>query len=223
MQHRTPRTVLLASIIAMALMATGTSHAQTGLLMHLKRVFLPPPFERAGMLQDSLAMAFTSLDTSREASLARLDSIFLKALEITEGDMEESLFISAISTIPYKSFLATLPVLGGAVSVPVSFESAEAFLLRREHLPTHLLRASPREGDRDKLPHFFGSAWLQLRLRNPAVARSLGYGVEVFERMFFLEGAFDDRDIDANILGIAFAEALMRERNVLPSRMWRGR
>ncbi len=86
-----------------------------------------------------------------------------------------------------------------------------------ENLPGLLLPDSPASLDRDKLPHFFGSAWLQCVIRNPDLVSMAGELLELSEAIFKLEGSRDERDILVNKRGIAFAIALQQHEHVLPS------
>ncbi len=154
---------------------------------------------------------------TREEDLRRLDVLYATAVRAAEGDARMALLALTWATLPYRRFPATVPVLGWTIIVPVSTESEEYFADRLRRLPARLFLSTPASGDRDKLPHFFGSALLQLVLNNPDVADALGETVEWLESVFKLEGSRDERDIVANRLGIAFALQLQQQHDVRPS------
>jgi hypothetical protein len=92
--------------------------------------------------------------------------------------------------------------LGTTIDVPLSTESHTAFAMRVSHLPTHLYGIA--ELDRDKLQHFFGSAWMKHAFGMTWFARLAGSLVETGEKLFVIEGAADPRDILADEDGIRF-------------------
>ncbi len=153
----------------------------------------------------------------RRRDLRRLDSLYVEALGRSDGNVHEALFALSVATLPYHRFPAVLPLLGIGVSVPVSLESEESFALRMRALPSMLFDDTPLSGDRDKLPHFFGSAWLSLMIGVPDLAAACGDAIEVLETIFKLEGASDARDRTMNRLGVRFAERLRRSPATLPS------
>lgn len=157
---------------------------------------------------------------TREEDVRRLDLLYAMALRGAEGDARVALLALTWATLPYRRFPATVPLLGWTVIVPVSTESEEHFAARLRRLPARLFLTTPASGDRDKLPHFFGSALLQLVLNNPDVADTVGELVEWLESVFKLEGSRDERDIVANRLGIAFALQLQQRRDVRPSELF---
>jgi hypothetical protein len=160
-------------------------------------------------------------DSARTRDLARLDSLYIDAMTLAEGDVHEALLALALATLPYRRFPAVIPLTGISITVPVSLESVCAYDKRLRNLPSILLPDTPHWGDRDKLPHFFGSAWLRLALGNRPVTDAAGVLVEMFEETFKLEGAQDDRDLAVDRLGARFAERLMRAPRTRPSTMFR--
>jgi len=151
--------------------------------------------------------------------LDRLDAIYTRAVELCEGDIRDALLACAAATLPYHRFPAVIPLTGIVVTVPVSTESVTDFQTRLAALPGRILRDSPPKGDRDKLPHFFGSAWLYLVTRNQSIVSLIAWSVEIGETLFKLEGAFDERDIAVSELGIRFAKRLLEENTSMPSRI----
>ncbi len=191
--------------------------APDGVWPVIRRLLLPKELSVAYDLRALIAAQRPLAPRSREGDLRRLDAIYLRAVYLAEGDPFVALLALSLATLPYHTFPARVPLLGITVTVPVSTESHEAFERRMTNLPGMLLRDSPHSLDRDKLPHFFGSAWMQCVLSNAAVVESAGEILEFGEELFKLEGSRDERDIVVNRLGIAFAVALQQHRRVLPS------
>lgn len=151
------------------------------------------------------------------SSRARIDAIWLAAVKITEGNPFESLLVACFATLPYRTFDAIVPLVQWVITIPVSTESREEFRRRLRHLPAGFLPDSPPGGDQDKLPHFFGSAYLACVTKSPATAYRAGVWVETLESIFKLEGFSDERDIRMGERGIDFARALLAHRDLLPS------
>ena len=152
--------------------------------------------------------------------LSRLDSMYLRAIALCEGDIQEALVVIAAATLPYHTFPAVVPLTGIVFWVPVSTESAGDFNFRLHALPSQLFLDTPIGGDRDKLPHFFGSAWLYSVTKSNAIVTLIGRSVEIFESLFKLEGAFDERDMQSDSLGIEFAKQIMENNDALPSHVF---
>lgn len=187
----------------------------------LRRVLLPREISLVYDLRELIAAQKPLAPRSREGDLRRLDAIYRRAVYFAEGDAELALLALSYATLPYHTFPARIPLLDIGVTVPVSMESREAFERRMVNLPGLLLPDSPPQLDRDKLPHFFGSAWLQCAMRNEELTTTAGELLELSEEIFKLEGFSDERDIIVNHLGMEFAVALMRQRRVLPSDIFR--
>ncbi len=187
----------------------------------LRRIILPRQVSLVYDLRSFIAAQRPLNPRSREGDLRRLDAIYLHAVYLAEGDPYLALFALSFATLPYHTFPARIPLFNFGITVPVSTESHAAFEQRMENLPGLLLRDSPRSLDRDKLPHFFGSAWLQCVTRNPALVETAGELLETGEEIFKLEGSRDPRDIMVNRLGADFAMALQRHEDVLPSEIFK--
>ncbi len=177
---------------------------------------LLPPAIRAGYhtrawARDALPPAGDSLD-----DLARMDMIYLRALGESSGDIESALLASLIACFEHR----TIPFSFG-LHLPLTLEGDESFARRVERLPELLFADRPEGGDRDKLQHFFASAWLAWTLDNGALADLAGLGIEAGEEAFISGGADDPRDVRTNRLGQHFAELLRTRPRALPSAMIR--
>jgi hypothetical protein len=207
-----------------------------GIWPALRGVLLPEPIERMLRLRcliretawnDSTGLQPAPGDTTcagcdalRLRHLRRVDWIFTSALTMCEGDPEQALLVAALATLPFKRFPAVLPIVRLSMTVPVSTESDDDFRRRMRGLPCRLFADSPPGGDRDKLPHFFGSAWLYLQNKSETLSNNAGVLVELLEQTFKLQGARDERDLAANRLGVQFARSMLNRRGVPPSRVF---
>jgi len=198
--------------------ARGVTHSVWRIL---RRVLFP--FELAVMyeLREYISDLPLPESRTRETDLQRLDEIYDHAVYLAEGDAKTALLASAWATLPYHRFPAVVPLLGWTVTVPVSTESVASYRRRLANLPGKLFLDSPPSLDRDKLPHFFGSAWMQCVFNAPELVDTAGEMIELFEAVFKLEGSRDPRDIIANRLGICFAMYLQSRLAVRPSDIFR--
>lgn len=192
-----------------------------GLWQHIRRIILPPEISLVYDLRRTIAAQEPLKPRSREKDLRRLDAIYLYAVYLAEGDPYLALFALSFATLPYFTFPARIPLLDISITVPVSTESREAFDRRLRNLPGLLLSDTPAYLDRDKVPHFFGSAWLQCVTKDRHITEAAGELLELGEELFKLEGSRDPRDIFVNRLGAEFGIALQEQRAVLPSDFFR--
>jgi hypothetical protein len=148
-----------------------------------------------------------------------IDEIYNYAFWLTDGDIPQALFISAFSTLPYKSTPAKLPLINIDIMFYFSLESESNFKKRYGNLPSHFLSDSPETpfGDKDKLTHYFGSACLSYITNLKGVAEYVGYMIEVGEAVFSLEGYYDERDVKINLMGADYGLALLRNYAIMPS------
>ena len=102
----------------------------------------------------------------------------------------------------------------------LTFEGQAEFDRRVAKLPQRLFADLPNGDDRDKLQHFFASAWLARALDSRHAADLIGWGIEIGERLLLTGEAEDPRDIRANRLGQLFAELLNSHPAALPSMMF---
>jgi hypothetical protein len=206
--------------------ASGASYQQVqdggnGLLesvwLTIRSALLPREFNLAYRLRSWIAQLTPLPHRTLESDLQRLDAIYDRAVYFAEGDAQDALFALSIATLPYHTFPARIPIIDVGITVPVSTESRAVFERRMANLPGKLFADSPAWLDRDKLPHFFGSAWLYLATGMEGVTITAGEALEFGEALFKLEGSRDPRDILINRLGIAFAQQLRKHENVRPS------
>lgn len=159
--------------------------------------------------------SFSSV-SENEGELQSIDSLYKKALNIAGNDIQEALLALTFSVVPYKS-------------VPIRFLFKFDYLLfsaddstfnkKNQNLPKYFLSDSPKNefGDKDKLAHFFGNAFVAYTSQIFDLTTMIGYFVEVFEENFTPENHVDYRDLKVNKLGEAFGKSLKKDQTLLPS------
>ena len=151
------------------------------------------------------------------------DAIFNRALVLSWNNVYEALLISFACTLEHRNFGIRLPVLGPLLWVPLTSEFPDDFQARVSSLPSKLYRDTPAgsTGDRDKLQHFFGSAFLAYVFESGEASERMGMFVEWGEDKFIVDGVLDERDLRANEQGQQFAAHLLNGEDVLPSKfLW---
>jgi hypothetical protein len=146
-----------------------------------------------------------------------VDAIFVRAMQLTNNNTAVALFLSAVATFDHRDVSLKVPVF--ALAFPLSDESAEDFSARVKNLPIRLYDDTPggATGDRDKLQHFFGSAFLAFAFESNEASMRVGEFVEEGEGAFIVGGADDDRDRRADRQGQAFGAALLENCRRFPS------
>jgi len=154
--------------------------------------------------------------TARCGDMRAVDGIYLKALRIAEYNIGRALFLSLMGTLEHENVGLKVPILG-VLKVPLTFEEDSLFSARKMNLPSKLYTDTPPEGDKDKLQHFFASAYLSYATESPELAKESGNLVEWGEAKFVVGGADDPRDRRSNAQGDAFGRDLAVVKTLLPS------
>jgi hypothetical protein len=145
-----------------------------------------------------------------------MDFIYLKALKISDHNIARALFLSMIATLDHQNVDLKVPVIG-ILGVPLTFEEDSLFKARHRSLPSRLYDDTPPEGDKDKLQHFFASAYIAFASESRELARTSGDLVEWGEAKFIVGGVDDPRDRRSNKQGERFGHDLLTVKNLLPS------
>ncbi len=150
---------------------------------------------------------------------AAVDALFERALTLSWNNYYEALLISFVATMDHRRFGVRLPVLGPLLWAPLTSEFPAEFAERVRALPSQLYADTPPDaaGDRDKLQHFFGSAFLTYVFQSSEVAERFGTFVELGEEAFIVDGVLDERDFRANRQGAEFGLRLLEEESARPS------
>ncbi len=158
---------------------------------------------------------FFALRKSHDDTLA-VDAIFDRAMLLADGNVKEALWISLFSVMDHRSLGFTLPLIG-SVYIPLTLESDLQFKQRRTHLPKRILNDKNRTTDKDKLQHFFGSAFLAYQTNSDVLVEWIGDLLESGEDAFVVGGNDDPRDKMANAKGREFGLRLLKDVTVMPS------
>lgn len=153
------------------------------------------------------------------SDLALVDTIYLRALNYYQKDYAEALLALTFATIPYREVPLIIPLINIRLYYPLVSADAETFNLKNGNLPSHFLFDSPENdyGDKDKLAHFFGNAYIGYAESILDLADVFGYFVEAFEEDFKAQSKIDFRDIEVNWYGVLFGNLLEENKSILPS------
>lgn len=152
----------------------------------------------------------------RCGEMRAVDGIYLKALKIAEHSIGRALFLSLMAVLEHRDLELKVPIVG-SIGLPLTFEEDSIFNARMKNLPTKIYADTPPQGDRDKLQHFFGSAYIAYASESREFARTSGDLIEWGEAKLVVGGADDDRDRRANSQGERFGHDLLTIKNLLPS------
>jgi hypothetical protein len=145
-----------------------------------------------------------------------MDYIYLNALKIADHNITRALFLSMIAALDHQNVDLKVPVVG-TLGLPLTFEEDSLFKARYRNLPSRLYVDTPPEGDKDKLQHFFGSAYIAFASESRELARTSGDLIEWGEAQFVVGGVDDPRDRRSNKQGERFGHDLLTVKNLLPS------
>jgi hypothetical protein len=151
--------------------------------------------------------------------LSLVDTLYHRAVKIQDGNISEALLALTFATVPYKKVPIQIPLLKTIINYPLVSDNDSIFLLKNKNLPKKLYFDTPKNnfGDKDKLAHFFGSAFLAYNSSIFDLGDLIGYFVEVFEEEFKVQSVIDDRDMMADKLGYIFGTYLKRDKFIHPS------
>ncbi|MFH1197646.1 MAG: hypothetical protein V1720_18245 [bacterium] len=154
--------------------------------------------------------------------LALVDTLFNRSYIYFDGDISEALLALTFACLPYNKMPLKLPLLNIRVDIPLPSVEESIFQIKIKNLPSHLLYDSPENefGDKDKIPHFFGNAFLSYNISFINLAKFASVYVELFESSFAVEGAVSLRDMRVNQLGELFGAALKNNINLKPSTLF---
>jgi hypothetical protein len=147
-----------------------------------------------------------------------VDAIYLAASRLGGGNLLHALAIAFFATMDHYQIPFKLPWIRN-LPFPLTGESREEFILRYHQLPNMPLSTTRygQEHDKDKLQHFFGSAFLVVLTGSTAISLAIGKGIEWAEPYLVEGGANDERDDEANALGREFGFRLLLGEEILPS------
>ena len=158
---------------------------------------------------------------SSSSHIDLVDAIYLRGVEYYEGDYSEALLALTFATLPFDKMPLQIPFLNIKIIIPLPSPGDSLFLKKKLNLPKKLFfdTSNSEEGDKDKLPHFFGSAFLSYSIRLFNISKFMGIFVELFEDTFEVQGRVDFRDLLIDNLGELFGKILRENKKILPSQI----
>lgn len=186
-------------------------------------VVLPKVIQDGYALKHYLRSEEFRLFRATYGDLFSVDAIFDKAMSLSWNNAYQALLISLFATMDHSKFGVNVPLIGPLIWVPLTSEDEQEFRDRIAALPRALYPDSPAsgEGDRDKLQHFFGSAFLTYLFESREAAERIGEFIEWGEDKVIVDGALDERDFRANRHGQEFGLQLLENKATLPSPFFR--
>jgi hypothetical protein len=189
------------------------------ILACLSPVLFPKIFQDAWCLKEYLRSDAFAEVRSRAGDRLSVDAIYARARTLCWDNTFEALLISCIATMDHDRFGVRLPLLGTPLWFTLTSEDEDAYRERWMALPSRIYADTPpgRQGDRDKLQHFFGSALVAFVSESREQAEEVGEFVEIEEEAFVIGGRADARDVRANSQGQDFGLRLLQDRGARPS------
>jgi hypothetical protein len=197
----------------------GSRWPFAGLVTVLFPILLPKFMADVTQLKDYI-QTDDFADIRRAAGDSRaVDALYDRARELSWGNTYEALLVSTLATVEHRRIGVRLPIVGPLLWFPLTSEFEDDFRSRLRSLPSRIYADTPPgiAGDRDKLQHFFGSAFLTYVLESRTGADRIGEFVEWGEERFIVDGVNDDRDRRANWQGQQFGLKLMEDPDARPS------
>ena len=153
--------------------------------------------------------------------LSIVDSMYLRAVEFYNYDYQEALLALTFATIPFRRVPLVIPIIKSRIYYPLISANDSISNLKNKNLPKRLFYDSPDDdgGDKDKLAHFFGNAFIGYAENILKLADVFGYFVEAFEEDFKSQSKIDFRDVDVNWYGVLFGDMLEINKAILPSQI----
>jgi hypothetical protein len=180
-------------------------------------LFIPEGLRMGSDMRDYIESpefgAFDSLASMIGHPEDAFNEIYFEALAMAHGNLTDGFLAASYGSFEHE--FIPLVFFGAELDLPLTSEDHSHFLLRVSHLPAQLYRIP--EGDRDKLQHFFASAWLKSLLGMDWLVQLAGEGVEEGESLFVIGDARDPRDIHANNDGRRFAVRAAKNIEHVPS------
>jgi hypothetical protein len=180
--------------------------------------YFPPLFIQHGLELKSFVRSKTFLLLRRRlGDLRSLDALYVRSMQLTDNNTAMALLLAAIACFDHRVVALKIPLI--RIFFPLSDESEAEFDRRVSNLPARIYPDTPGgpAGDRDKLQHFFGSAFLAYAFESESGAERVGLFVEQGEDIFIVGGVNDDRDLRADRDGGRFAKALLENNHRMPS------
>lgn len=153
--------------------------------------------------------------------LSAVDSIYNFALQFNGGDYSEALLSLSAATLPYREVPIVIPLINSIINYPLVSAEDSVYHLKNKNLPVNFFYDTPQNdyGDKDKLAHFFGFAFLAYSSLIFDFENLIGNFIEAFEEDFKVQSSVDYRDLEVNFLGKCFGKILKKDKSILPSQV----
>jgi hypothetical protein len=153
------------------------------------------------------------------SDIESVDHIYEYALKYFNNDLSETFLCLTFTLIPFNKVQMKIPFIGTKFTVPLPSPSQSIYNEKRKNTPKLIFFDSPRDdfGDKDKLAHFFGNAFLSYSIPLFNISDFMGIFVEYFEEGFFPGGGYDYRDLVANHIGKLFGTMVKNKKDIKPS------
>jgi hypothetical protein len=184
--------------------------------------WFPPYFIQAGIaLKDFIRSGEFAAWREYAGDARAVDAIYVRAMALTANNTSLALLAATVATFDHYVVGLDVPVL--SLVFPLSNESREDFAARVRNLPSDFYPDTPpgSHGDRDKLQHFFGAAYIAMTFESRGAAQRVGDFVEAGEEAVIIDGVLDSRDERANWNGTEFGIALLANNRRYPSEFFR--
>ncbi len=148
-----------------------------------------------------------------------IDTLFLRAIKFNNYDYSEALLTLTFVTLPFQKMPLHIPYTKIVFNLNLPSGDEKLISNKIKNLPKDIFVDSPKSnfGDKDKVAHFFGNAYLAHSVSIFNLSKFLSIFVELFEDSFKVEGGIDNRDFVANHLGYLFGTELLNNPRSLPS------
>jgi hypothetical protein len=188
-------------------------------LTFLSPLLFPKVLQDCFQLKEYVRSEELASERTAHGDLYAVDCVFDRAMRLCWNNVYEALLVSAFALMDHERFGVRLPLIGTILWFPLTSEFAGEFRARLDALPSRLYADTPpvQEGDRDKLQHFFGSAFLTAITESEEEADRFGLFVEWGEELFIVGGVSDERDVRANRQGERFGMSLLSDPDTRPS------
>lgn len=153
--------------------------------------------------------------------LSAADSIYATALKFKQNNYSEALLTLSAATLPYREVPIVIPLINSVWNYPIVSANDSVYNLKNKNLPANFFYDTPQNeyGDKDKLAHFFGFAFLEYSTFFFDFGNLIGNFIEAFEEDFKVQSSIDYRDLEVNFLGKCFGKLLKKDKSVLPSQV----
>ena len=164
---------------------------------------------------DSLSQSNSDLDL--------IDTLYLRSLNYHNYSIDEALLALTFATLAFNEMPLHFPFTNIKLAANLPAGPDGTLQKKKLNIPKQIFVDSPQTnfGDKDKVAHFFGNAYLSNSVSIFNLSKFLSILVELFEDSFKVEGTIDNRDFIANFLGYHFGKQVSRDEKYLPSQSLR--